>query len=320
MNRLDRLTSILIQLQSKRIVKSQEIADRFGISLRTVYRDIRTLELAGLPLISEAGVGYSLVEGYRLPPVHFTREEAMSFVTAGKLVQKLTDSTTRQSYQSALFKIKAVLRTNEKELLDDITNYIEVLDNKYLPKDRHKNLYIEQILNCILNRYLVRIAYYSTKTLQSSSRDLEPIGIYSNGPYWYLIAFCRLRASYRNFRLDRVQSIQVLEERFSTRHPSLQNFIEETSQQKSVQKVVIRLEKTSYQYLCDQQYYHGFISQTEIGDQIEMTFLTASLPGFAHWYLLLGEVAEIVEPEELNALVLEKLEKIRLRISQSLLT
>ena len=86
--RFDRIVAILIQLQSKRIVKAQELADRFEVSLRTIYRDIRTLEASGVPIISEAGVGYSIMEGYRLPPVMFTREEVGSFVAAEKLMQK----------------------------------------------------------------------------------------------------------------------------------------------------------------------------------------------------------------------------------------
>src|SRR5690606_10008011 len=70
-NRFDRIVAILVQLQSKRIVKAQELADRFEVSLRTIYRDIRTLEASGVPIISEAGIGYSIMEGYRLPPVMF---------------------------------------------------------------------------------------------------------------------------------------------------------------------------------------------------------------------------------------------------------
>ncbi|TAJ51095.1 MAG: HTH domain-containing protein, partial [Chitinophagaceae bacterium] len=100
MNRIDRVTAILIQLQSKRVVKAQEIADRFGISLRTVYRDVKTLEEAGIPVIGEAGVGYSIMEGYRLPPVMFTQEEATALLTAEKLVEKLTDASTREVYQA----------------------------------------------------------------------------------------------------------------------------------------------------------------------------------------------------------------------------
>ena len=72
MDRLTRLTTILIQLQSKRIVVAKEIADRFGISLRTVYRDIKTLQEAGVPIASKNGKGYFLVSGYHLPPVMLT--------------------------------------------------------------------------------------------------------------------------------------------------------------------------------------------------------------------------------------------------------
>ena len=129
MNRLDRLTAILIQLQSKRIVKAQDIAARFSISLRTVYRDVKTLEEAGVPIIGEAGVGYSIMEGYRLPPVMFTREEATAFLTAGKLVEKLTDNSTGEGYASAMYKVRSVLRTTEKNLLEDIEDRIQVLQS-----------------------------------------------------------------------------------------------------------------------------------------------------------------------------------------------
>lgn len=316
MNRLDRLTALLIQLQSKRIVKSQEIAERFSVSLRTVYRDIRTLELAGVPLIGEAGVGYSIVQGYRLPPVQFTREEAMSFVTAEKLVNTLTDSETRTSYQSALYKIKAVLRSTDKELLDDISSRIAVVDNPYLPKDRQQNLPIETILNCIAEKRVIRIVYSSTTSPGMSERAIEPVGIYSSGAYWYLIAWCRLREGYRNFRTDRVETMDVLTERFETQHPALQNFIERTRRERTLYKAVIRLDKNALPHLGDQHFYHGFVSQTDAGDQIEMTFLTESLNGLAHWFLWLGESADIVEPEEMKELVLKKIEKVRGRISE----
>lgn len=316
MNRLDRLTALLIQLQSKRIVKSQEVAERFGVSLRTVYRDIRTLELAGVPLIGEAGVGYSIVQGYRLPPVQFTREEAMSFVTAEKLVNKLTDSETQTSYQSALYKIKAVLRSVDKELLDDISSRIEVVDNPYLPQDRHQNLPIETILNCIAGKKVIRLTYYSTTSPGMSERDVEPVGIYSSGSYWYLIGWCRLREGYRNFRTDRVENMEVLTEQFVAQHPALQSFIEQTRRERTLHKAVIRVDNSILRCLGDHHYYHGFVSQTHAGDQTEMTFLTESLDGLAHWFLWLGGAADIVEPEKIKELVLEIIEKVGGRISE----
>ncbi len=315
MNRLDRLTALLIQLQSKRIIRSQEIAERFEVSLRTVYRDMRTLELAGVPIIGEAGVGYSIVQGYRLPPVQFTREEAMAFLTAEKLVNQWTDATTRASYQGALYKVKAVLRATDKELLDDLSSRIAIVQSPYLPKNRLQNLPIETILHCIAEKKVMRLVYESTTTPGPAERDVEPVGIYSGGPYWYLIAYCRLRDGYRNFRTDRVQNIEVLTQRFSAQHPALQSFIEQTRQERTLQKAVIRLDRTAICFLGEQHYYHGFVSQTDAGEQIEMTFLTDSLPGLAHWCMIYGEVVDIVEPVELKELVAAKLEKVRQRLS-----
>ena len=102
MNRLDRLTAILIHLQSKRVVRASEIADRFEISLRTVYRDIRSLEEAGVPIGAEAGVGYFL-ENYHLPPVMFTNAEASALVFGGKFIEKMADSSLQEPFTSALF-------------------------------------------------------------------------------------------------------------------------------------------------------------------------------------------------------------------------
>ena len=115
MNRIDRLTAIVTQLQSKRLTKAGEIAKRFSISLRTVYRDMRALDEAGIPIIGEAGQGYSLVEGYRLPPVMFTQEEAQSFLVAEKIFEKVTDKGSSEHFHSAMLKIKAVLKTTEKD-------------------------------------------------------------------------------------------------------------------------------------------------------------------------------------------------------------
>src|ERR1700752_1319157 len=149
MNRIDRVTAILIQLQSRRVVKAQDIAERFDISLRTVYRDVATLQEAGVPIVGEAGVGYSIMDGYRLPPVMFTKEEAMAFLTAEKLVEKLTDSSTKESYLSAMYKVKAVLRSAEKEYLENINGHIEVIGNPYLPKDINTANPLQSILKSI---------------------------------------------------------------------------------------------------------------------------------------------------------------------------
>src|SRR4051812_30453187 len=126
MNRIDRLTAILIQLQTKRVVKAEEISDRFEISLRTVYRDVKALMEAGVPVGSEAGKGYFIVDGYHLPPVMFNQQEASAMLTAGKLVEKMTDDSIRKAYESALFKIRSVLNDSEKDHLENLQSSIAV--------------------------------------------------------------------------------------------------------------------------------------------------------------------------------------------------
>src|SRR5690606_20206602 len=122
--RFDRVVAILIQLQSKSIIKAQELAERFEVSLRTIYRDIKTLEASGVPIYGEAGIGYSLMEGYRLPPIMFTQEEAASFVAAEKLMQKFTDEKIQESFASAMYKLKAVLRRNDKDWVSSIESQV----------------------------------------------------------------------------------------------------------------------------------------------------------------------------------------------------
>ena len=134
MNRIDRLTAILIQLQAKRIVGGKEIAARFGISLRTVYRDIRALENAGVPIGSEVGLGYFLAKGYHLPPVVFTKEEAGALLLGGKLIEKFSDHSVYRHFAIALDKIKAVLGKSEQDHLDTLSAYVEVL--KATPKNQ----------------------------------------------------------------------------------------------------------------------------------------------------------------------------------------
>lgn len=303
MNRLDRVTAILIQLQSKRIVKAQDIAERFNVSLRTVYRDIRTLEEAGIPLVGETGIGYSIMDGYRLPPVMFTLEEATAFLTAEKLVEKLTDASTDESYKSAMYKIKAVLRSSEKDYLETMDNHIEVLDNPYIPKERNANYSLQSILKSISGKHVLTINYFANHSQENTSRNIEPVGIFYSGSNWHILAFCQLRNDYRDFRIDRISQIISTPLPFKKQHPSLKSFLKQIAQKKELHSIVILVNKEIVKYFGEQKYYNGFISQREVKGKIEMTFLTCSVEGFARWYMMFGDNAEIVSPDNLKKVV-----------------
>ena len=299
MNRIDRISAILIQLQSRRVVKAGDIASRFNISLRTVYRDIKTLEEAGVPLIGEAGVGYALVEGYRLPPVMFTKEEATAFITAEKFVEKLTDAAIGDHYRSAMYKVRAILKSTEKDMLEDIDQNIAVLKGRSR-QNTLKTDSLQTIINSIANKELLAITYFAHHSQELTQRTVEPVGVFYMEGYWHLIAFCHIRNDYRDFRVDRIRSLTVTGQTFVNRHPTLKEYIAQmVRERKEVNAVVIRVEKNMARHLIEQKYYWGFVSEQEKGDYIEMTFLTECIDYFSRWYFMFADKAEIVDCPEL---------------------
>ncbi|ASU35382.1 helix-turn-helix transcriptional regulator [Mucilaginibacter xinganensis] len=299
MNRIDRVSAILIQLQSRRVVKASDIAERFNISLRTVYRDVKTLEEAGIPIIGEAGVGYSIVDGYRLPPVMFTKEEATAFLTAEKFVEKLTDASTAEHHNSAMYKIRAILKTAEKNLLEDIDGNIEVLRNHSQLQVENKD-HIQTLLNSIARKSVLCINYFAGHSHEHTKREIEPVGIFFKDGYWHLIAYCLLRGAYRDFRIDRINHIEPAGRVFTSKHPTLKAYIAQTVKEQDLDLVIIRVEKEISGHLDYQKYYSGFVSEKTIGNQKEMTFLTTSLEGFARWFMMFGDQAEIISPDTLK--------------------
>ena len=160
MNRIDRLHAILTHLQSKKRVTAQEIADRFNMSLRTVYRDIKALDESGVPVIGEAGSGYTIMEGYRLPPVMFTQEEAAALLLGGKLAAHMTDASVKKHFETALFKIKAVLRTTDKEQMDMLSDHIEIIRSR-IPEEDAPSQHLSALQKAIADKRSIFILYHS---------------------------------------------------------------------------------------------------------------------------------------------------------------
>lgn len=311
--RFDRIIAILIQLQSKQIVKAQELADRFEVSLRTIYRDIRTLEASGVPIVSEAGVGYSIMDGYRLPPVMFTKEEAGSFVAAEKLMQKFTDKTLGSYYQSAMFKVKSVLRGLEKEYVSALESQVLINPVNDLFNANVPNA-LEVIFESIGAKKCIELIYETFHNEEVNRRRVECVGLFHENNYWYLMAYCHLRQDYRQFRTDRIKEIRHLEQLFSRDHGTIDEYLQKS---RSVEKTRVRIlvDREMVRYIDHERRFNGFESEIDHGDQVEMTFMTTDLQnGFPRWYIMFGQYATILEPESLKLRVKEILEKTLERI------
>lgn len=278
------------------------MAEKFGISLRTVYRDIRTLEEAGVPIISEAGLGYSLVPGYNLPPIHFTQEEANTMMLGAKVLEPFSDASVQKAYGSALDKIRAVLQTVQKDDLEVLDQQVKVLQSFSGPQNVTENLV--KIQQALVGRHVIKIHYTSSYNGKSSEREVEPIGLTFYGNYWHLIAWCRLREDYRDFRTDRIEKIEFTMDSFKLNgHLGLEGYLEQLERQTEATKVVLKIRKKEYPFLVNQKYTLGFIADKDLGEVMEAEFLTGSLHFFAQNLLMWGTSTEIVEPKELREMV-----------------
>ncbi len=221
--RLSRLSAILTMLQSKRLLTATAIAQKFSISIRTVYRDIRALEQSGIPICTEEGKGYSLMQGFTLPPVMFTETEANALITAAHLVANNSDQSFIKNHTDAITKIKAVLKFTTKDKAALLSERMQL--RRYDKADTSSNN-LSAIQLAITHFDILSIQYTSLTDNAITRRRIAPLGIYMTRENWVLIAWCYLRSSYRAFRIDQVNQLQPTGEKHEMHDFNLQDYFE----------------------------------------------------------------------------------------------
>jgi predicted DNA-binding transcriptional regulator YafY len=301
LNRIDRLHAILTHLQSRKRVTAQQIADRFSISLRTVYRDIKALDESGVPVIGEAGSGYSIMEGYRLPPIMFSKEEAAALLMGGKLAQQMTDVSVQKNFDDAMYKIKAVLRTADKEYVELLLPNMEVTPGR-VPVDESSNRHLSALQNAIAERTVLFIRYQTNRET-ITERMVEPVGLWHYSQHWHLIGWCRLRNNYRDFRVSRIQRLQLKDEIYTPRsYQSLKDYIDSYKQNTSkLKEMVVVFDKETSHFVFESKYQQGFVKQEDLGDKVRMHFLTPYPEYLGRWLLMYTNGVTVESPAELVA-------------------
>lgn len=210
MNRIDRLFGILTLLQSKKYVRAETIADKFSISVRTVYRDVKALSEQGIPVSFEQHRGYFIVPGYFLPPVSFTSEQAAALLLMETMVQGFADRSIQSHYSAALNKIKAVLRTPQKEALETLTHNMRFQLPGCIKNDFE---YLSLIQTAISSKTILQISYQNKKE-EVSRRPVEPLGLIFYAFSWHLVGWCHVRQDYRDFKVNRILQLKNTAEPF----------------------------------------------------------------------------------------------------------
>lgn len=210
MNRIDRLFGISTMLQSNRFTSAEKISEKFDISLRTVYRDLKSLNEQGIPICFAPQKGYYLVNGYFLPPISFNLEEANALILVEHLLNAFSDKSIQNHYQSALQKVKSVLKPSQKEKIESLAEKIKFQIPERLTNDYEHLSFIQ---TAILTKNLLQFDYQNAKE-ETSQRKVECIGLIFYAFSWHLIGWCHLRNDYRDFKVSRMTNIKVLNEPF----------------------------------------------------------------------------------------------------------
>ena len=293
MNRIDRLVAILIHLQGRRVTRAEDIADEFATSIRTVYRDIAALAEAGVPIVGEAGVGYSIVRGYHLPPVHFTTEEATALITANLLIDRFADKSLMSPMGSALAKIRAVLPPDHQDHIARLESRMS-LPTSPRPT-RSASLFLIQ--KALAERTVLRISYRGAGKAESFPREVEPMGLTYYGDRWHLIGWCRMRQDYRDFRTDRIHELAAVAERFEPRtNFNLDEFLAGYDRPRAMVKATIRVDPVTAERVRKEAPFK-IIKEERTENHVVFLIESGNWDWYMGWFLSFGSRVSVVEPE-----------------------
>lgn len=309
MNKTDRMLAIIIELQRKGVLRAEDLAARFETSIRTIYRDMQAISEAGVPIAGAPGVGYSLMEGYFLPPVSFTAEEAVALLIGSDFVRMRLDAEYGAKARSSQEKIEAILPENVREETARVRSVIQLLNERTGRTRGSEKEAFEQLRRAILQKRRVHFRY--SKNLpeadgnRHSERTVDPYGlVFSNGA-WVLVAFCGLRRDIRHFRLSRMNELVVLEEPFEI----ISGFRLQDRRPADDRNVIVRILVDPAAWDRVREADNFYMESFEPSDEGWLvTFRVRRIEELLQWTLGWGAAVRVLEPELLRKRIREEIE------------
>jgi predicted DNA-binding transcriptional regulator YafY len=306
-NRTDRLMGILLELQARGELRAEDLAGTFEVSVRTIYRDVEALCETGVPVVATPGKGYRLMEGYFLPPLSFTADEAALLILGGELVRDKVDPLLRAAAEEALRKLASVLPPERRADMERRRQGIFFASVGGRADDRRLVL----ARRAIDELRVVRLVYHAFRREQADPREVEPVRLVHFGDAWYLAGYCRLRQGPRLFRLDRIDRLEVLDERYtpSARHELTGQYQGRLSEAPEAR---VRFDREVRRWVRERQ---PFILLREERDEHGPVFVYALRDEreLLAWLLPWGRAVEVVSPAWLRTSLAEEAQAVLAR-------
>jgi len=310
MNRMDRLFGLVVLLQARKRLRADDLAAEFGVSRRTIYRDIFALNEAGVPIVSLPGEGYELMEGYFLPPLVFTAAEASALVLGARLLQKQAAGRIARDGGQATAKLSAALPPRIREEVDGLAGVIDFFsESARFDLDDPRLMTLQQ---AIREQRVVHLRYHTRERDQLTERDVEPSRLTYGGGAWYLEGYCRLRGGPRSFRLERIEALTLQPDRFE-RRPSLSDPADGPS-------ILVRVcvDGHAVRWVRERQHY-GFVSEERDSSDPQasaiMSYQVRAMSEIVPWLRGWGAAIEVLSPPELRSAMREEARRIIERLA-----
>jgi predicted DNA-binding transcriptional regulator YafY len=307
MNKTDRLLAIVLELQRKGRQRAEDLAATFETSKRTIYRDILALCEAGVPIISVPGQGYSLMKGYFLPPLSFTTEEATILLLGSDFMAKNFDAQYRVAAESAARKIESVLPEALRNDVHYLQSNILFIGNMSArnPKEHVKLQQLRRALidrNTISFRYHTR--YHSDEKSGTHTREADPYALAYVHSTWHLVAHCHMRQDIRNFRIDRMEDLELLPRTF-TRPANPKISMAEREEQPRTVIARALFDREIARWVHEGRTYFT-IAEEETEDGLLVTLAIRQPDDILQWLLGWGSRVKILEPDTLRGRLAEE--------------
>jgi predicted DNA-binding transcriptional regulator YafY len=309
MNRTDRLLAIVLELQRKGARRAEDLAATFETSKRTIYRDIQALCESSVPVVAQPGVGYSLVEGYFLPPISFSVDEATMLLLGADSAAQDFDAQYRAAAASAGRKIEAVLSEKLRGEVEYLRGSIAFVAPATLASGKSAT-FLPQLRRAIIERRAVSFDYHTRYSQDGSAarnmREADPYAMLHYGDAWYLIGYCHLRKGIRNFRLDRMAGLRLLDKTFD-RPPNFR-LEEPVDDQRNLKVVALFCPEAAPWVRESRSYYVD--SMEEVADGLLVTMRVRVENEIFQWLFSWGAQVRVLEPESMRRRLMTEAGKI----------
>ena len=305
LNKTERLFALVLLLQNRPNLSSRDLAEHFGVSRRTIFRDLRTLGESGVPLTYAEDGGYEILEGYQLPPLMFSAREAATLLIGTEFTTLQPDASLRTDAGAVAMKIRSVLPESVRDYIDRLQErtvlapFNETQGRGGATGDE-QGLWFD-LSEAIARQRKVKMTYYVASRDEETVREADPLGLVYYSDHWNLIAYDHLRADVRNFRLDQIKKLRT---RFDTFEPpegfDLREHLRERGQSPENIRMTVRFRNRAWRWARTQVPADVDQELAEMGGWTRVTFEFENVPYVAKWLLRYGTDAEVVEPSDLR--------------------